>query len=171
MAKQPENTTVPYVPIRTPMFDDPKFTENSGNLHRTWIIFFERLFTASAVGGAQGPFQRTLLLKDCTVGNDIADHVTIWIPGMGVRVIGVLRKAVTVDLSLRIKVNGTSIGIFTIPHTTAIDHPITWITSPKVTAVNFPDLAVLSWDVTGSDASQDSAGIASYTVEWQPPTV
>jgi serine/threonine protein kinase len=31
------------------------------------------------------------------------------------------------------------------------------------------DLAVLSWDVTGSDASQDSAGIASYTVEWQPP--
>lgn len=139
------------------MFDE------RGDLTRTWIIFFEKL--GQGGGGTAGPFSRTLDLKDTTVGNDIADHVTVWgAAGTIGKVRGVLRKAITSDLTLRVKVNGTTLGTFTIPLATAIDTPIDFTTFSGSTMVALDD--IFSWDVTASDGSFDPAGIASFTVEW-----
>lgn len=128
-------------------------------LNRTWWIFFEKL--AKKRGG---PYIRTLLLKDTTVGNDIADHVPIYVAGTAMRIVGVLRKAITADLSVRVNLDGTTLTTLTIPHTTAVDTPVVG-TSPTPPAL--ADLAVLSWDVTASDGSSDAAGVCSITVQWQ----
>jgi len=130
-------------------------------LNRTWWLFFEKLARAAAAGG---PYVRTLLLKDTTVGSDIADHVPIYVAGTAVRIIGVLRKAITADLSVRVKLNGTALTTLTIPHATPVDTPVVG-TSPTPPAL--ADLAVLSWDVTASDGSTDPAGVASITLQWQ----
>ena len=121
-----------------------------------------------------GPFQRTLLLKDTTVGNDIADHVTCYGPIPGVThtallVTGVLRKAISADLTVRINnvsPGGTIVvGEWTIPAATPIDTPQL---STTFTNTALPDMSVFTWDVLASDGSQDAAGVASCTIEWQP---
>jgi hypothetical protein len=164
------------------MYDDPDFTANNGNLTRTWIIFFERLLkatgsgsgTGGGTGGAAGPFQRTLLLKDTTVGNDIADHVVVYGSSSGhtstaQRMVAVLRKAITSDLTVRINLYSSAgvllgvVGTYTIPHATAIN---TVITSTTFTTSSLPDESVLTWDVTASDGSADGAGVATVTLEW-----
>ena len=172
-----QKTKIPEVPVRTPMFDDLA----SQQLNRTWIIFFERLGVPTSSGGLApssgggGPFQRTLLLKDTTVGNDIADHVAVYGATTGQsstakRLLAVLRKAITSDLTVRInlyKSDGTSLGVvgtYTIPHTTAINTPVV---STTFTTSALPDESVLTWDVTASDGSIDGDGIASFTLEWQ----
>ena len=106
---------------------------------------------------------RTLLLKDTTVGNDIADHLTVQEDGTGLVIKAVLRKAVTSDLTVRVKKEGTSIGIVTIPAATLVDQVITL----DISTVMFVKDEVLSWDVITSDGSQDLAGVASVTVEWE----
>jgi hypothetical protein len=163
------------------MFDDPQFTANNGNLTRTWLIFFERLLNGQAgatgapgPGGSAGPFQRTLLLKDTTIGNDIADHVVVYGSSSGhtstaARMVAVLRKPISSDLTVRINLyssTGTFLGVvgtYTIPHATAIN---TVITSTTFTTSSLPDQSVLTWDVTASDGSTDGGGIASFTLEW-----
>jgi hypothetical protein len=130
-------------------------------LNRTWWIFFEKLARSSAAGG---PYVRTLLLKDTTVGNNIADHVPIYVAGTAMRIVGVLRKAIAADLAVRVNLNGSALTTLTIPRATAVDTPVVG-TSPTPPAL--ADLAVLSWDVTASDGSMDPAGVASFTVEWQ----
>ena len=131
----------------------------------TWI--YER----TGGGGGGGPFVRTLLLKDATVANDIADHVPIFRAGPVVRVIGVLRTAITEDLVVRVNLNlppdytgGVELVVLTIPADTEVDHPVIETT---FTPPSFPDLAVLSWDVVESDGQTNSGGIASITVQWQ----
>src|SRR4030042_481331 len=52
----------------------------------------------SGHGGA-GPYVRTLVLKDTAVRDDTADHVPIYTAGRAFRVIGVLRKVITADLT------------------------------------------------------------------------
>lgn len=172
MATRKQQPT-PRVPIETPLFNAP---DGDGplkaadvqdfTLSRTWIIFFERLFKMSGGTGVKGPFQRTLLLKDVAIGNDIADHVPVWgAAGTITKVTGVLRKAITSDLTLRIKVAGATLGTFTIPHATAVDTPIDFTTFTGSTAVALDQ--VFSWDVTASDGSTDAAGVASFTVSWE----
>src|SRR4051812_47485601 len=119
----PKNPT-PRVPIQTPMFNEPE--TQAFTVSRTWVIFFEKLFRGQGSGGkGKGPFQRTLLLKDTTVGNDIADHVTVWgTDGKIRRVTGVLRKVITSDLTVRVKIDGVTLGSFTIPLATAVDTPV-----------------------------------------------
>ena len=169
-----QKTDIPAVPVRTQFFDNPPGQPDASAwpLNRTWIIFFESLRKRS--DGLKGPFQRTLLLKDTTVGNDIADRVDVYgAPGRRdsqcTRITGVLRKAITADLTLRIKNKKGSttntVGSFTIPMTTAVDTVVTFTTFDYNI---FPDRSVFIWDVTASDSSIDAAGIASYTVEWQP---
>lgn len=155
----PDQSKVMVVPGRTPMFDAaaPKGATFDWKLNRTWWIFFE------ALAKRRGPYIRTLLLKDCTVGNDIADHVPIYVAGTAVRVVGVLRKAITADLSVRINLDGTALTTLTIPHTTPVDTPVVGTSS---TPPALADLAVLSWDVVASDGSKDSAGICSVTLQW-----
>ncbi len=148
-----------------------------GRLSRTWIKFWEQKDTGTGTGGGGGgPFQRTLLIKNTTVGDDIADHVTCYGPVPGVThtvilVTGVLRKAITADLTVRI--NNVSpdgattivVGTFTIPMATAVDVPVSFT---SFTNASLPDLSTFTWDITASDGSKDSAGVASFTIEWQP---
>lgn len=156
-----ENTVIPKVPIRTPMFDQ------NGQLTRTWIYFFERRFTGGGGSGTE-TFFRTLLLKNAAPGNDIADHVVAHTGGTVQLVVGVLRKVITSDLTVRINVvtasGSTTIGTFTIPQATPINTPVEF---ESFTNSTLSDLDVLSWDVTASDSSSDPAGVASFTIYWQ----
>jgi hypothetical protein len=129
---------------------------------------------AAPAATVPGPFQRTLLLKDTTVGNDIADHVVCYgpIPGVAhtaLQVTGVLRKAIASDLTVRINSvspGGTvEVGTWTIAASTPVDDP--QISTTFVHA-SLPDMSVFTWDVLASDGSKDPAGIASCTIEWQP---
>lgn len=126
-----------------------------------------------STGGSSGPFQRTLLIRNTAVANDIADHLTCWGPSAShtvVEVRGVLRKAIASDLTLRINsvlAGVTSvIGTFTIPSSTGTDTPVNWTSGFTTTALQ--DQSVFTWDITASDGSTDPAGVASFTIEWQP---
>ncbi len=132
-----------------------------GRLTRPWILFFER--TPKASGGG-GPYIRTLLLKDTAVGDDIADHVPIFVEGAAVRVVGVLRLPISADLTVRINLDGAALVSITIPSATAVDTPVV---ASAFTGDHLGDLAVLSWDVVASDGSTDAAGVASFTLQWQ----
>jgi hypothetical protein len=124
---------------------------------QTWV------YDITGGGSGGGPYVRTLLLKNTAVGDDIADHVPIYTAGSAVRLIGVLRKAITADLTLRVKLNGTALVTLTIPLSTAVDTPVmaTTFTPPTLA-----DLGILSWDVTASDGSSDINGVASFTLQW-----
>jgi hypothetical protein len=152
-------TVTPRVPIQTPMFDE------RGLLTRTWVIFFERLGLTEGAGAVDDICHRTLLLKDLTVGDDVADHVPAYAAGTGIRVIAALRLAITSDLSVRINRNGVALGTYTVPAATIVDTPVEFTTG--IEGVALSDLDVFSWDVTASDGQVDAAGVASFTVEWQ----
>lgn len=126
---------------------------------KQWWLFWNSLGS----GGATGPYIRTLLLKDTSVGNDIADHVPVFVAGTFTRIIGVLRKAIVSDLTVRVNLDGATLITLTIPVATAVDVPVT---SEAFTPTGLTDLQILSWDVTASDSSRDAAGIASFTVQF-----
>ena len=164
--------STPRVPLQTPMFDE------RGNLTRTWIIFFERLGRIEAAnippaGGGAVVFQRTLLIKDTTVGDDIADHVTVYEPGIAQKVTAVLRVGLLSDLTVRI--NRNVLDLLDIVHS----NPLISITIPAGhlpdVPMDFPvpgDIAlaendVLTWDIVAGDGQQDGYGIASVTLEWK----
>lgn len=121
--------------------------------------------------GNSTPHHRTLLLKDTTVGADIADRVTVRPArtGLFTRVTATLRKAITSDLTVVIKLRAypggaVVLATVTIPSTTAVDDVI-----EQTTFTNNPAAAAketLTWDVTASDGSQDAGGVASFTLEW-----
>jgi len=111
-------------------------------------------------------YQRTLLLADLTVGNDVAPYVTGYAAGTCVCVTAVLRKTITSDLTVRIKLAGATLGTFTVPHATAVNTVLTFTSftaSPPTVALD----AVFTWDITASDGSTDVAGIATFTVKWK----
>ncbi len=121
----------------------------------------------------QRPIQRTLLLKNTAIGDDIADHTTVYAGGTGRRMTGVLRVAISADLTVRVKkytvtspvTAASTIITLTIPSSTPINTPITQTTftdDPQ----QFFDGDVLIWDVTASDGSSDAAGVAAFTLEW-----
>jgi len=92
----PKPTTIPRVPTDTAMWEGTAAFDPSvlGKLSRTWIIFWERIFSGAVkaavsqvslqqqairkAGGQIGPCHRTMLLKDTTVGDDIDDDVTVY---------------------------------------------------------------------------------------------
>jgi hypothetical protein len=143
------------------------FDEN-GNLTRTWVIFFERIGQAEANGA--GPYQRTLLIKNAAVGDNIADVVPVYVRGGAVRVIGVLRTAITEDLVVRIRYKKPDdatiyeLITLTIPAATAINTPVTSTTFVKRALA---DKVCLIWDITASDNSTDAGGVASVTLQWE----
>jgi hypothetical protein len=131
-------------------------------------VLVTRRSTPATSGGGR---HRTILIKNTAVGNDIADHVTVYGGGGTCTLVqGVLRKVITSDLTLRVKLyssTGTllgTVGTFTIPSSTAIN---TVVTYTSFTTATFPDNAVFVWDITASDGSQDKAGVASFTVFWE----
>jgi hypothetical protein len=124
----------------------------------TWIV-------KRAGSGGAGTGHRTLLLKDTTPGDNIADHVTAYRSGTARRIVGVLRKPITDDLTVRVNKNAAELITITIPSTQAIDDPVEETTF-AAGAEGIADGDVFSWDVVESDASRDKAGIAAFTLEW-----
>jgi hypothetical protein len=129
------------------------------------------LFVAltASVAAITTPYtERTSLLQNLAVGNDIAPHVVCHPGGALQMVVGTLRKAISADLVVRLNVvlgasTSTLVGEFTIPHTTAINTPISFT---SFSDTSFNDLDVLSWDVTAGDSSSDPNGVASFSVYW-----
>src|SRR5580693_4493109 len=136
------------IPLRAAFFDgsgDPKgpgLVSALGNITRTWVLWLQSL----------GPvYERTISLKDLTPGNDIAPHLTIFAANTGVpqAFTGVLRKAITADLVVRVNYNGTPLCTLTVPKITPVDSPVVSTTFPnkKMLWTN----GVLTWDVLASD--------------------
>jgi hypothetical protein len=140
-------------------------------LSRTWMIFFERLKSVEEgdVIAGKGVFTRTLLLKNTIVGQDIADRTTVYENGYAVKITGVLRKPITVDLRVVLRLNTIPIIELRIPASTPVN---TVIESSAFNVVNLPPPHVFTegdlftWDVEESDASKDINGVASFTIEW-----
>ncbi len=128
----------------------------AGNMTRAWILYLEQR-------GQICP--RTLLIKDTTVGTDIADRVTIYRDGTARKVEGVLRKAISADLAIAIRLNGQVLIAATIPLATAVGTVLIF-TQFAARPQNLADGDVLSWDILASDGSDDAAGIASFTLLW-----
>lgn len=118
-----------------------------------------------AGAGGGGAAHRTLLVKDAAIGNDIADHVTAYRSGTASRIVGVLRKAITDDLTVRVNKNGVELVTITIPATQDVDDPLE-VTTFATGEEGITDGDVFSWDVTESDEQRDKAGIAAFTLEW-----
>jgi len=157
---------------QVPQQSVPVIQGSPGLFTREWWLYFHEVYAGlgklqdravEPPGGGAGPFIRTLLVKDTTVGNDIADRVPIFIASKAVRVIGVLRKAISANLTVRIKLNGTAIATVTIPSATAVG--VSVISNTFVSST-LPDKAVLSWDITASDGSTDVNGVASFTLQF-----
>jgi hypothetical protein len=114
------------------------------------------------------PLMRTLLVKDTTVRNDAGDHVIIFGNGGPYSArffFGVLRKAITVDLTIKVhhKFQGvdTILGTYKIPASQAVDNPVQFTIGTLL-----QNHAVLTWDILTSDGSADGDGIASFTLVW-----
>jgi hypothetical protein len=159
----------PRVPIQTPMFDA------QGLLTRTWVIFFERLGLLGqrgSDGAATGPYVRVLLLKDLTVGNDIAEHQYIFLPtpasetAVGRRIVAVLTRPITADLVVRFRniTQSSVIASITVPAATPIDTPV----QVDITNITLQDEDVIGADITASDGQVNAQGICAMTLEWEP---
>jgi|SRR5581483_6488809 len=182
LAKERNLTPIPKEPIRNPIFDGDgtdqgrDITAHLGNINRTWVYYWQKRFQGGGGAGPGGGFEwRTLLLKDTTVGSNIADAVVVTtIPQGGVascqEVIGVLRKTISADLTVRLNIYVAGVkklvGSFTIPKATAIFTAIRFQPNAMTTTA-FPDLGVLVWDVVASGGEKDNGGVASFTVVYQ----
>jgi hypothetical protein len=152
------------MPVQTPM------TTPEGTVSVPWLYYLmQSTDQEAAAAGAAGRI-RTLLLKNTTVGDDVADHITIYVPGNARRVTGVLRLPITADLTVRVnKVTppdpAVEIISCTIPLATPVDSPIDF-----TIFANDPepllDGDVIIWDVTESDGQIVAAGVAAFTLEW-----
>jgi hypothetical protein len=116
------------------------------------------------------PKQRTLLLKNLTVGTNIADNITVYATGTAQSLTGVLRDTIAADLEININMvtGGVSNLLInaTIPAATPVD---TVLTFTAFAGGSFPILpldAVLTADIVASDGSIDVDGIASFTLLW-----
>jgi hypothetical protein len=118
-------------------------------------------------GGGAGEeiLERTLLIKDATIGDDIADHVPIQASGTGMDIVGVLRVPITEDLSVRVIKAATVLCTITIPDSTAVDNPV--IVTSGVAGTAFTLNEILTWDITESDEQKVRNGIASFTLRWR----
>ena len=161
--------STPRVPHETPMYEVS--SEGKPILSRTWMIFFERLGRVEAAAeptpGEAGPdlIWRTLLVKDSHIGNDIADHVTAQKTGTATRFAGVLRKAISSDLTVRVRKNGTIFCTLTIPGATGVGTVVE--TASFASAGAIAEDNVFSWDITASDEQMDLFGVASFTLFWE----
>jgi hypothetical protein len=151
------------MPVQTPL------TTPEGTVSVPWLYYLMQFADQESAGGKKGRI-RTLLLKDSTVGDDIADHTTIYVAGNASRVVGVLRLPITADLTVRInRVTAPDAAVeiisCTIPADTEVDTPIEF-----TEFANDPepllDGDVLIWDVVESDGQIEAAGVAAFTLEW-----
>lgn len=143
--------------------------ERAAPAKTAWL---ERLVELSRIGspitailGVGRPRIRTVDLHNLAVGNDIAPRVTVFATGTARRFTGVLRTAISADLTVRVKRNGTAIITMTIPLATAVGVVVestSFVSTPEPLA----DGDVISWDITASDGSANPNGVATCTLEW-----
>ncbi len=121
---------------------------------------------------AQQAFLRTLTLYNLEIGDDIAPHTHVYNDGTGYRLLGVLRKEITEDLTVRInkgvQFDFEELITVTIPSSAAIDETFEWPLaegSPPI-LVAFFDKEILTADIIASDESTDANGVVQFTVEW-----
>ena len=129
---------------------------------------------ATIIGTGGGPssneiFHVTLDVKDATIGNGIADVVPTWPGGTAFRVKGVLKVAITSDLTVRVNVVRAGaiaavLGTFTLLHTTAV---LTFINFSAFTSTTVYDDGGFSFDITASDGSKDASGVATFKIYFQ----
>jgi len=128
-----------------------------------------KLVVVPSLGGgspeARQLFWRTLLLKDTTIGNDIADRVTAQRAGTAKRFVGVLRKPIGSSLTVRVAASGTLLATLTIPASTPLNTAVVTTTFPGGGAIALD--APFTWDITASDEQTDINGIASFTIYWE----
>jgi hypothetical protein len=107
---------------------------------------------------------RTLLIKNTTVGVDIADAVVAQNDGTPYQVAAVLKDIIDSDLTVNININGKLLIALNIPFTTVPLSPPIIFTNFSVTTINQND--ILTADIIDSDGSINADGIASFTLEW-----
>ena len=165
-----DGMSVTYVdPERFP--DSPSFRDTFDGLAGGPLGFTG---SPAPVGGDIHPalppetFKRDFTIYDTTVRDDAAPHTTVYRPGVGYRIIGVLRKAITSDLTVQFNKAGTELITVTIPDSTGVDEVLTWPLASGSPADYIPmnDLEVLTADITASDGSTDADGVAQFTVQW-----
>jgi hypothetical protein len=148
-----------------------------GTVTRTGMLLLEQLQEATAgepgpagapgapgAAGADRPqiYWRTIDIQDTAVGDNIAPNLSVQGSGTGIKITGILRLAITANLVVRINVAGLPIGTLTIPSSTAVRTEV----STPITTVSFVLGQDMTFDITGSDASQDEDGVATVTVKW-----
>jgi hypothetical protein len=131
-----------------------------------WAIWFEQIWKRIvALGTDGGVFWRTLLVKDSTVGVNIADELVAQGTGNAAKVVAVLRQPITAALVIAINLDGVILTTMTIPASTAVntlvEQPFLPAPGPTITAGQ-----ILSWDILASDGSTDIDGVASFTLIW-----
>jgi hypothetical protein len=115
-------------------------------------------------GGQPGPqmYWRTIDINDTTPGTNIAPNLTNQGTGRGIKITGVLRKAISADLVVRVNSGDAVLGTLTIPAAT----PIKTKVETAITDQNLVSGATMTWDITGGDSQQDKNGVATVTVQW-----
>jgi hypothetical protein len=128
------------------------------------------IFGGGDATDSSGPetFKRDFTIYDSTVRDDAAPHTTVYRIGVGWRVIGVLRKAIASDLTVRFNKAGEELLTATLSSGTSVDDPQVWPLQQGSPALYVPfyDLEVLTVDILDSDGSTDADGVAQFTVQW-----
>lgn len=123
-------------------------------------------------GGNPQYFIRTLTLRDLTVGDDIASTPPSQHAGIGTRILGVVKKELTSDLTVRFNLAGQEVITVTIPALSSVEDTIEWplITGSPAVAVAIDDKTVWTADILESDGqivSNPQDMIAQFTIEWE----
>lgn len=109
-------------------------------------------------------FVRTLVIANTTIGTSIANPVTVYSigNGTGVALTALLHTTITSALAINVNMNGSLLINLSVPSSTALN---TAVVSTTFLATLIKG-AVLTWDITASDGSISSNGIASFTLTW-----
>lgn len=152
--------TLPVVPVRTTFFQGQTFTP----LTSVWIAFFEALIQPRSSSTPE-LYWRGVCLQNLAVGDNIAPVLPAQAPGTCFQVQGVLRKAITQNLVVRINQNGAPLITCTL---NAAAKPLTTYTwTAFATNGVLAEGDALSYDIAASDGSQDPDGVATFTLFWQ----
>lgn len=116
---------------------------------------------SSGGGGGAQVFIAPLLLRRLTIDDDIADHAIIYHAGAGTRVLAVLRKIITVDLIVRINLNGTELLTVTIDSGTAVDTVLEFSMSARKFTVTIASPGVVT--VEGATLADDDTVVLHTT--------
>jgi len=97
-----------------------------------------------------------------TVGSDVRPWIPVHADGAGLRVLSVLRKAISADLVMRFHKGVTDTFDVTIPLATAVGT----VLSTDISGHAFEEAEVIVSEVVASDGSSDANGVASFVIEW-----